>query len=112
MAHHAGALRAEGASEEQVAAICRDPAEADLDERLRAMVTYAEKLTRLDEPMREADVAALRAAGMADDEIRDLAQVVAYFGYVNRHVEGLGVRLEEGNPDRRWALLAMGEPEG
>ncbi len=28
------------------------------------------------------------------------------------NVEGLGVRLEEGDPDRRWALLATEEREG
>lgn len=31
---------------------------------------------------------------------------------MNRDVDGLRVELEEGNPDRRWALLATEEPEG
>jgi uncharacterized peroxidase-related enzyme len=44
-----------------------------------------------------ADVAALRRVGLDDRAIVDANQVVAYFNYVNRVVEGLGVELEE-----RW----------
>ncbi len=56
--------------------------------------------------MGEADLVPLRAAGLEDDDIRDLAQVVGYFAYVNRHVEGLGISLEPGHPGRRFAELA------
>jgi uncharacterized protein YciW len=40
----------------------------------------------------------LRASGLTDRDIVDLNQVVAYFNYVNRIAEGLGVELEA-----RWA---------
>lgn len=45
--------------------------------------------------MSRADVDALRAAGLRDDEILDVCQVTAYFNYVNRLADGLGVELEE-----------------
>jgi alkylhydroperoxidase family enzyme len=44
--------------------------------------------------VREADVEALRAAGLTDSAILDVAQVTAYYAYVNRLADGLGVELE------------------
>jgi alkylhydroperoxidase family enzyme len=46
--------------------------------------------------MAEADVAALRAAGVDDAAIHDAAQVIAYFNYINRVADGLGVDPEPG----------------
>ena len=42
----------------------------------------------------EADVEDLRTAGFDDRAIHDACQVVAYFNYVNRVADGLGVELE------------------
>src|SRR6266545_2741583 len=64
---------------------------------MAALCSYARKLTRAPAAVSEADVAALRRAGLDDRAIVDANQVVAYFNYVNRVVEGLGVELEE-----RW----------
>lgn len=66
-----------------------------LTDRERAMVAYAERLTRTPASVTRADVDALRGAGLDDRAILDLAQVVAYFCYANRIVLGLGVELEE-----------------
>lgn len=48
--------------------------------------------------MIESDLVPLRAVGLTDRDIVDLNQVVAYFNYVNRVADGLGVELEA-----RWA---------
>lgn len=48
--------------------------------------------------MSEQDVTALRAAGLDDRGIVDANQVVAYFNYVNRVADGLGVELETSWP--------------
>jgi alkylhydroperoxidase family enzyme len=45
--------------------------------------------------MHEADVHTLRAAGFDDTGILDINQVTAYYAYVNRLADGLGVELEE-----------------
>ncbi len=58
------------------------------------MLGYAEKLTREPWAMTRDDVVALRAAGFDDTAIFDIAQVAAYFAYVNRLADGLGVELE------------------
>ncbi len=44
--------------------------------------------------MTEGDVQALRTAGFDDRGIHDLTQVVAYFNYITRMAEGLGVDAE------------------
>lgn len=59
-----------------------------------AMLEYAEKLTLTPGAMEEADVAALRTAGFSDRDILDIAEVVAYYAYVNRIADGLGVAIE------------------
>ena len=80
-------------------AVARDPRGASLEPRDRAIADYAWKLTREPDAMVETDLAPLRAAGLTDDAILWLAEVVAYFNYVNRLADGLGVRLEPGKWD-------------
>lgn len=58
------------------------------------MLGYAEKLTREPWAMTRDDVVALRTEGFDDTAILDIAQVTAYFAYVNRLADGLGVELE------------------
>ena len=58
------------------------------------MLDYAAKLTRTPGDMVEGDVGALRESGFSDRAILDIAQVVAYYAYVNRIADGLGVSLE------------------
>lgn len=59
------------------------------------MLEYAVKLTRDPGGMTAADVEALRRAGFDDPAILDICQVTAYYAYVNRLADGLGVELEE-----------------
>lgn len=58
------------------------------------MVDYAVKLTREPQAMSRSDVRTLRSAGFDDTAILDIAQVTAYFAFVNRLADGLGVELE------------------
>ena len=60
----------------------------------RAMLDYSEKLTLQPAQVTQEDVDRLRQAGFSDSAILDIAQVVAYFAFVNRLAEGLGVELE------------------
>ncbi len=48
--------------------------------------------------MVQEDVLALREQGWSDLEIHDACQVGAYFNYVNRLADGLGVDLEPEMP--------------
>ena len=69
--------------------------------RLRALCRYTIKLTRTPDEMVESDLTPLRASGLTDRDVVDLNQVVAYFNYVNRVAQGLGVKLEERWSDQR-----------
>jgi len=69
--------------------------QAPLEAPERALCAYADKLTRSPGAMVEQDVQNLRDAGWSDLEIHDACQVVAYFNYVNRLADGLGVSPEE-----------------
>ena len=68
---------------------------AGLTPREDAMMRWVEKTTLSPAAMSRADADALRTAGLLDREILDLAQVTAYFAYVNRMVLALGVEIED-----------------
>ena len=59
-----------------------------------ALLVYAEKLTLKPGDMVEADVTQLRDAGLDDGEILEANQIIGYFNYVNRCLNGLGVTTE------------------
>jgi uncharacterized peroxidase-related enzyme len=59
------------------------------------MLTYGDKLTRTPGAMVDADVEALREVGFGDRDILDICEVVAYYAYVNRIADGLGVPVED-----------------
>lgn len=58
------------------------------------MLEYAVKLTREPWTVTVSDVDELRRLGFDDDGVLDIAQVAAYFAFVNRLADGLGVELE------------------
>ena len=59
-----------------------------------ALLRYAFKLTMTPSDMSEADVIALREAGLDDGAILEANQIICYFNYVNRSINGLGVTTE------------------
>jgi uncharacterized peroxidase-related enzyme len=58
------------------------------------MLDYAEKLTRTPAAVRREDVEALRRVGFSDADVLHIAEVTAYYAFVNRIADGLGVELE------------------
>ena len=64
----------------------------------RALCDHAVKLTH--EPWRvtKEDIDRLRTFGLSDRAINDATQVIAFFNYINRVADGLGIDLEEGMP--------------
>lgn len=72
-----------------------DYRQAELSAADRLMLDYSEKLTLRPYDMTEADIEGLRQAGFDDRAILDMAQIIAYYAYVNRIADGLGVKLED-----------------
>lgn len=71
----------------------RAPAQA-FDGRELALMNYAEKLTLNPGDLEESDVVNLRDNGLDDGEILEANQIICYFNYVNRSLNGLGVTTE------------------
>ena len=77
-----------------MAALAGDYKTASIGQADRAMLLYVEKLTRTPSAIGSDDVEALGRAGFSDAAILDICQVAAYYAFVNRMAEGLGVELE------------------
>ena len=78
-----------------LSAMASDFTKAGLKAADETMLGYAVKLTRSPGDMVKKDVEALRAAGFDDRAIHDICAITAYFAFVNRIADGLGVELEE-----------------
>jgi len=59
-----------------------------------ALLKYAEKLTLTPGEMQQADVETLKLAGIDDGQILEANQIICYFNYVNRSLNGLGVSTD------------------
>jgi len=93
--HHGAGLRKLTGNEKLVNALQADYRSAPLEPADRAMLDYVDKLTREPWTMNAEDVEALGRAGFDDAAILDICQVAAYFAFVNRMADGLGVELED-----------------
>lgn len=66
-----------------------------LTAREQALIRYGDTLTKTPAAIRRADIESLRQAGLDDLAIHDACAIVAYFAFVNRIADGLGVELED-----------------
>lgn len=71
----------------------RKPDDAFEGQHLAAL-RYTKKLTLHPGTMQKVDVDALRVAGWDDGEILEINQIVGYFCYANRLLNGLGVTTD------------------
>lgn len=88
-------LRAEAPETLREALLGDDPG-ASLEPKYRALLAYAEKVTLRPAECRKSDIEGLRAHGASDLEIHATVQVAAYFNYINRVADALGVEPEPG----------------
>lgn len=77
----------------EVALKARDPGAVFQGGEL-ALMKYTEKLTLRPGKMEKADVEALKDNGIDDGQILEANQIIGYFNYVNRQLNGLGVTTE------------------
>ena len=68
-----------------------DAAIEDRSPRVRAPCEFAQQVTLRPASVEERDVEALRSHGWSDTAISDAIQVIAYFNYINRVVDAVGV---------------------
>lgn len=75
----------------QIVADWRQAALAPAD---RALCEHSVKLTRKETGVAPRDLEDLRAVGLDDRAIHDATQVIAFFNYITRVADGLGVESE------------------
>lgn len=75
--------------------LATDYRKAELTAADSAMLDYAAKLTRTPDAMNESDVETLKEQGFDERAIHDICAITAYYAFVNRIADGLGVELED-----------------
>jgi hypothetical protein len=69
--------------------VYRDWRTAPVDEKLRAMLGFIEKLTLRPDELGSADADAVRAAGVTDEAMVDAIHVAALFNMIDRMADSL-----------------------
>lgn len=75
-----------------------DAAAAPLDAADRAILDVATKLTFSQQRMEPGDLDRLRQHGFSDLQILEIVTLAAFFNFITRVADGLGV---ESNPERK-----------
>ncbi|MCC6306029.1 MAG: peroxidase-related enzyme [Rhodobacteraceae bacterium] len=89
---HAARLRAISGDPLWTAVVASNYRHAELSPRERAIADYAFRLTAAPAAIDEADLAPLRAAGIAETDIFYVIAITAYFNMTNRLLSGLGMK--------------------
>jgi uncharacterized peroxidase-related enzyme len=77
-------------NEELVEQVKRSFAQADISEKLKALLAVAGKVQNSGKQVTDQDIAAARREGATDVEIHDTVLIAAAFCMFNRYVDGLG----------------------
>src|SRR5580698_9129024 len=75
---------------ELVDQVRKDYRQADISDKLKALLTIASKVQQSGKAVRPEDIAAAREAGATDKDIHDTVLIAAAFCLFNRYVDGLG----------------------
>lgn len=72
----------------------KDYRQAPLEAADRAMLEFAEKLTRTPAAMQQADIEGLKAQGFSEEGVVDVVLITCMFNFMDRLADGLGVELD------------------
>lgn len=70
----------------------------DLDQKTRALLAYAEKLTKAPGQLEDADVDALREAGWSEDAVYEATALISFFNFSGRMEAASGLPADEVPP--------------
>lgn len=107
---HRATAEAFGVDEGLLGAMLADLEASPVEERLKPVLRYVEKLTRTPSRMVKADADAVFAAGWDENDFHFAVMICGLFNFYNRLIDGYGVensaefRLERGR--------ALAEPKG
>lgn len=93
---HALAAERFGMEESLMTALLEDIDTAPVDDKIKPILKYVKKLTRTPAQIVKADADAVLEAGWTEQALYHAVSVCALFNFMNRIVEGMGVKV---NPD-------------
>ncbi len=88
---HAATAAAFGVAEDVVTALVADVESAAVEDPMKPVLLLLRTLTLHPSKVRDAEVAAVYAAGWDERALHDAVSVCALFNFMNRLVEGLGI---------------------
>ena len=88
-------LRSETDNQKLVDEIAKDWATSSISSVQMAMCEFAKKLTENPSKVNKKDIELLRSYSLSDKDISQIVQIIAYFNYINRVADGLGLEPEE-----------------
>ena len=91
VAIHLELLRAMGIEKSLGRKLATDYPHAAVDEKLKVLFRFADKLTRMPAEIDETDVGEVRKAGWDDAALQETVLIVAWFNFINRVSMGLGL---------------------
>ncbi|MBW1851931.1 MAG: carboxymuconolactone decarboxylase family protein [Deltaproteobacteria bacterium] len=65
-----------------------------IDNKTKAILRYAEKVTRNAYDVTESDIQILRQSDCSDEEILEATFIIAYYNAINRIADALGAPIE------------------
>lgn len=89
---HTATAEAFGIPEGILSALLNDLEATDIDQKLKPVLRYAEKLTKTPSRVTQKDADAVFAAGWSEQALYETVSVCALFNFMNRLVDGLGIK--------------------
>jgi uncharacterized peroxidase-related enzyme len=83
-----------GVDEKTIDALMEDLDSAPVADKLKPLLAYVARLTKLPAQLRDADAEAVYAAGWSERALYDAVQICALFNFMNRIIEGTGVSFD------------------
>lgn len=83
-----------GVSEDLVDELVQDIKQAGIPDKLKPIMRYVQKLNETPDQVSQADVDAVYDAGWDEQALCHAALVCAFFNFINRWVDGLGIETD------------------
>tara|TARA_B100001989_G_scaffold235434_1_gene196662 strand:+ start:76 stop:345 length:270 start_codon:yes stop_codon:yes gene_type:complete len=75
--------------------IAKDWTKSSISKKQMAMCNFAKKLTETPNQIDIQDIELLKNYSLSDKDISQIVQIIAYFNYINRVADGLGLEPED-----------------
>lgn len=89
---HKQTLLKMGVDKNIVECIVDDIEKAKVEEKFKQVLRFSHKLNQPNQEILKTDIDALKTHNYSDQSIEDIINVVALFNYVNRLIDGLGIK--------------------